>query len=130
MTMSDALPPCDLVRGTTVFLPKLSILLALTTLGTLHPIAASAADRGLLRQVVHFCVLNHRITGDSFPCLEVVEDFRPEGFVVLRPPDAKTHVVLAPTEDIPGVEDVRLQGPTSVNLFQEAWLSRRYVEDW
>jgi CDP-diacylglycerol pyrophosphatase len=87
-----------------------------------------AADRDVLWQVVQACVTNHRITGAAFPCLEVNEGGGvADGFVVLRAPLARTHILIAPTTRIEGIEDTLLQSSNAPNFFEDAWEARQYV---
>jgi CDP-diacylglycerol pyrophosphatase len=88
----------------------------------------AAADRGLLWGVVQVCVTNHRLTGASFPCLEVSTDQGiARGFVVIRAPLAQTHIIVSPTLRTEGIEEQALQSPDAPNYFQYAWDARKYV---
>jgi CDP-diacylglycerol pyrophosphatase len=92
--------------------------------------SALATERGALWRVVQACVVNHRITGSAFPCLEVNDaKGMVDGFVVLRPPLERTHIVIVPTVRIAGVEDTSLQSPGAPNFFEDAWEARKYVLD-
>ena len=90
--------------------------------------AATNVSRGALWKVVQACVLNHALTGASFPCLEVnVSDGNESGYVILRPPLSASDLILAPTRPIIGVEDPSLLAWDSPNYFGDAWNSRRFL---
>lgn len=91
---------------------------------------AVADHPGALWKVVRACVVNHEVTGAAFPCLEVNDTKGLSGgFVVLREPFERTHIVIVPTTRISGVEDPQLQSPDAPNFFEDAWEARQYVID-
>jgi CDP-diacylglycerol pyrophosphatase len=109
---------------------RFSTLLAAGALLLLLLGGALADDSGFLWGVVQACVANYHTTGTAFPCLEVKdEDGPPDGYVVLRAPLEKTHIVIAPTARIKGIEDPALQSPSAANFFEDAWEARHYVVD-
>jgi CDP-diacylglycerol pyrophosphatase len=91
---------------------------------------AQSADRGLLWRVVQTCVLNARITGASFPCLDVnIAKGVDNGFAVVRAPLETTHVVVVPTRRVEGVEHAGLQDAGTENYFADAWQARHFVSE-
>lgn len=93
-------------------------------------LSAAPQGRGLLWRAVQSCMLNHSITGASFPCEAVdVSAGRDKGYAVLRAPLDDAHVVVTPTVRTIGIEADRLRGPEAPNYFQEAWLARHFATD-
>lgn len=91
---------------------------------------AQGADRGLLWRVVQTCVVNARITGGSFPCLDVnIANGVESGFAVIRAPLEATHIVVTPTTRMEGIESPALLAPGAENYFADAWAARRYVTE-
>jgi CDP-diacylglycerol pyrophosphatase len=92
--------------------------------------AVTDASRGALWKVVQACLINHRLTGAAFPCLEVnVSDGTDRGYVILRPPLGPSDLILAPTRRIVGVEDPSLQALDAPNYFGDAWNARKFLQD-
>jgi CDP-diacylglycerol pyrophosphatase len=88
----------------------------------------AAADRTALWMVVQACIADHKLTGLAFPCLEVNEFSGTEnGFVVVRAPLAKTHIIVSPTARVVGIEDPSLQRSSVTNFARNAWEARHYV---
>lgn len=93
-------------------------------------LSAAPQGRGLLWRAVQSCILNHSITGASFPCETVdISAGRDKGYAVLRAPLDDAHVVVTPTVRTIGIEADRLRGPDAPNYFQEAWLARHFATD-
>ena len=91
---------------------------------------AVADHPGALWKVVQACLANHAVTGSAFPCLEVNDTKGLSGgFVVLREPFERTHIVIVPTARISGVEDPQLLSADAPNFFEDAWKARQYVID-
>ena len=91
---------------------------------------ASAGERGLLWRVVQTCLADHAITGGSFPCLAVdTEHGDDSGFVALRAPFERLHVIVTPTVRTIGIEATRLVAPDAPNYFADAWAVRHFVAD-
>ncbi|WP_158809890.1 CDP-diacylglycerol diphosphatase [Beijerinckia sp. L45] len=91
---------------------------------------AQSADRGLLWKVVQACVLNARLTGSSFPCLDVnIAKGVESGFAVVRAPLETTHIVVTPTARVEGVEHAGLQAAGTENYFADAWQARHFVAE-
>ena len=104
-----------------------SIALALVLLAS--P-TALASERGLLWRVVQTCLVNHKLTGGAFPCLDVqTPDGRASGYAVLRAPLEKTHIVVMPTVRTIGIEAERLRSPDAPSYFHDAWTARHFVTD-
>lgn len=91
--------------------------------------AAASPIRGALWRVIEACLINHRLTGAAFPCLEVnVPGGNERGYVVLRPPFSASNLILAPTRKSAGVEDPSLEAPGAPNYFEDAWRARRFLD--
>jgi CDP-diacylglycerol pyrophosphatase len=104
---------------------RLAVLLAL--LAVLAP--AVMSYRLLLRRVVQACVFDHGLTGSPFPCLRVeTSDGVGRGYVVLRAPFQKTHIIVVPTAPIEGIESEQLQSRAAPNYAELAWKSRYLVQ--
>jgi CDP-diacylglycerol pyrophosphatase len=87
-------------------------------------------DRGLLWRVVQTCVANNRITGASFPCLDVnITKGVEAGFAVVRAPLDTTHIVVVPTARVVGVEHAGLDEVGAENYFADAWQARHFVAE-
>jgi CDP-diacylglycerol pyrophosphatase len=92
--------------------------------------AVTDISRGALWQVIQACLINHALTGGAFPCLEVnVTDGYDRGYVILRPPQASSDLILAPTRRIVGVEDPSLDALDAPNYFEDAWSAQKFLED-
>lgn len=85
----------------------------------------AAVGRTSLWSVVQVCIANDQLTGASFPCLEV--DAGQRGFVTIRAPFEKTHVIVSPTVHISGIEDPSLQSADAPHIFQQAWDARKFI---
>ena len=93
-------------------------------------VPARAGERGLLWRVVQTCLVDHAVTGGSFPCLRVDTGSSLErGYAVLRAPFERLHVIVTPTVHTIGIEDPRLVAPDAPNYFADAWTARRFVSD-
>ena len=92
--------------------------------------ATSASERGLLWRVVQTCLINHKLTGASFPCLDVqTPNGRATGWATLRAPLEKTHIIVTPTIRTIGIEAGRLQVPDAPSYFHDAWGERHFVTE-
>jgi CDP-diacylglycerol pyrophosphatase len=110
---------------------SLSIAVVLSALAGAVSAFAGLADgrRGALWEVVRTCVVNHTVTGFSFPCLEVnTADGEERGYVVLRRPGT-LDIVLAPTKQVVGVEDPWLRTAEAPNYFGDAWNARSFFDE-
>jgi CDP-diacylglycerol pyrophosphatase len=88
------------------------------------------ASRSALWKVVQACLINHRLTGAAFPCLEVnVSDGTDRGYTILRLPFGASDPMLAPTRRILGVEDPSLEALDAPNYFEDAWNARKFLQD-
>jgi CDP-diacylglycerol pyrophosphatase len=118
--------PVPLPPTAVSMLSKRLFISAIALLGAMGTVFA--AERGLLWSVVQVCVTNYQLTGASFPCLEVnTAQGAARGFVTIRAPLARTHIILAPTKKIKGIEDPALQSTDAATYFQHAWEARKYV---
>ena len=92
--------------------------------------ATAASERGLLWRVVQTCLVNHKLTGGAFPCLDVqTPNGRATGYAVLRAPLEKTHIVVMPTVRTIGIEAEALRAPDAPSYFHDAWIARHFVTD-
>lgn len=104
----------------------LLLLAAFAGLGL--PVVTSAAQRDLLWRVVQTCVLNHRLTGLAFPCLDVDEEGgASRGHAVLRALGDQSHLILTPITRTSGVEAASLRGANATNYFADAWTARDFL---
>ncbi len=84
------------------------------------------ADSDALWKVVHgLCVRDERINHNPAPCTAV--DLQ-AGYAVLRDQRGKTQVLIIPTAKVTGIEDPATRAPGAPNYWQDAWLSRSWVE--
>lgn len=75
-------------------------------------------------------MLNARLTGASFPCLDVeLSKGASSGYAVVRAPLERTHIVVVPTTRVTGVEDMALRDGRTENYFADAWAARHFVEE-
>ncbi len=112
----------------------LSRLVGLLCLALAFAFAARAAvtdmSRGVLWQVIQACLVNHALTGATFPCLDVnVSDGSERGYVILRSPLEAPDFILSPTRRSVGVEDPSLGALNAPNYFEDAWNARRFLQD-
>ena len=85
----------------------------------------------MLWRVVQTCLVDHAITGGSFPCLRVdTAQGLERGYAVLRAPFERLHVIITPTVRTIGIEDLRLKAPDAPNYFADAWAVRREDGSW
>jgi CDP-diacylglycerol pyrophosphatase len=87
-------------------------------------VAAGSLARGALWPVVQSCIFTYKLTGSSFPCLEVNVA---RGYVVLRPPLGIEDDILVPTKEIAGIEDPVLLATGAPNYFDDAWQVRNIL---
>lgn len=94
-------------------------------------LGAARADflpRSALWVVVRSCVLAKASLGTSFPCLEVsLPQSGEPGFAVIRAPGQTTHVIVTPTDQIPGIESPLLLRPSAGGYWRAALAARRFV---
>ena len=106
---------------------RVSLLVALALV---LPVAAVAAERGLLWRVVQACVATHQLIGTPFPCLAVdTRDGTQRGYAVVRAPFETTHIVVTPTARVPGIEATTLQAADAPAYLADAWSARHFVTD-
>lgn len=92
--------------------------------------AAEALPRDSLWLVVRSCLGAERLTGLPFPCVLVKAGDRTDpGYVLVRPPGARSHVLVVPTTPIIGIEAPALQSAQGAAYWRAALDSRRYVVD-
>ncbi|WP_271023492.1 CDP-diacylglycerol diphosphatase [Rhizobium sp. RCAM05973] len=88
-------------------------------------IMSSFASRSALGLVVRACEINSTLTGSPYPCLKVVQAQDPlSAYAILREPTDKERTILAPLDDVPGIEDPRLLVAGAPNYFDAAWRER------
>ncbi len=95
------------------------------TVGTAR---ADFLPRSALWTVVRSCVLAKASFGTPFPCLEVSPGRAGEpGFAVIRAPGQTTHVIVTPTDEIPGIESPLVLKPIAGGYWRAALAARRFV---
>lgn len=105
-----------------------NLLSLIAAFGLAAQAAVTELGRATLWKVVRACVINHGLTGAAFPCLEVdVSDGVDRGYVVLRKPMGAPDLVLSPTKEIVGIEDLWLQSLEAPNYFEDAWNARAFL---
>ena len=91
-------------------------------------LGAASLPRDVLWHVEQTCVLDQKLTGSPFPCLEVQLEPAEGGVAVLRAPFRRTHVVAMPLARISGIEAPELLASGAPNYLQTAWEARRFVQ--
>ncbi len=82
--------------------------------------------RLLLWRTIEACLLDHRIFDAPTPCLNVTpEDRTDPGYAILRNPLDKSHIIVAPTVRIVGIEAAEAREPRTATYFADAWSNRR-----
>lgn len=108
--------------------PALALLAATLLAVTLGPARADLMPRSALWAVVRSCVLAKASLGTSFPCLEVSPPGQDEpGFAVIRAPGQTTHIIVTPTDRIPGIESPLVLKPPAGGYWRAALAARRFV---
>ncbi|MBV8107456.1 MAG: CDP-diacylglycerol diphosphatase [Hyphomicrobiales bacterium] len=111
----------------------LGLIVSALTVGALMAAALdfllAGAPRQTLWRAVQACIVDYRLTGAAFPCLQVnLAGGQERGYVLIRAPFGRREVVLAPTRKVVGVEDPWLQLPDAPNYFEDAWRARSLLE--
>ncbi len=92
--------------------------------------AAPDPTRDVLWMALKTCVLAKKLANRTFPCLSVdLGDGERPGTAVLRAPGEKTHIVVMPTETVPGLEASTLRGPRGAAYWRAALAARHFVSD-
>ena len=85
-------------------------------------------DPNALWNIVHdLCTRDQIANHLPAPCLEV--DLS-AGYAVLKDRVRGVEVMVIPTARVTGIEDAAVRGATAPNYWQDAWRSRRYVEQF
>ena len=106
------------------------ILALASILAALSVPAAADPSRDVLWAALKTCVLAKRVANRTFPCLDVdLGGTDRPGSAVLRAPGAPTHVVVMPTDTVPGLEASVLRGPRGVAYWNAALAARPFVSD-
>lgn len=104
------------------------ILAAMLGVATVGAARADFLPRSALWAVVRSCVLAKASLGTPFPCLEVSPPTPGEpGFAVIRAPSHTTHIIVTPTDHIPGIESPLLLQPAAGAYWRAALAARRLV---
>lgn len=104
------------------------LLLLAVVAGLGLPVMTLAAQRDLLWRVVQTCVLNHKLTGLAFPCLDVdAEGGAARGHAILRALGDQNHLILTPITRTIGIEAESLRGRGATNYFADAWNARDFL---
>lgn len=90
--------------------------------GAIEPIEAH--DRSALATAVRSCAVAMKTLHTPFPCLSVSTG---DHTAVIRPPLAKSEVLLVPTVPVTGIESPVLVAPDAPDYLAEAWAARSYV---
>lgn len=90
--------------------------------GAIEPIEAH--DRSALATAVRSCWVAKKTLHTSFPCLSVSTA---DQTAVIRPPLAKSEVLLVPTIPVTGIESPLLTEKDAPDYLAEAFAARRYV---
>ena len=95
------------------------------------PVAASAdPSRDVLWAALKTCVLAKTVANRTFPCLDVDLGGKDRpGSAVMRAPGEPTHLVVMPTDTVPGLEASVLRGPRGVAYWKAALAARPFVSD-
>ena len=97
-------------------------LLFMAALGSLQ----AGYGRLLLWRTIEACLLDHRTLHSPAPCLSVTtRDRNDPGYAILRNPFDKSHIILAPTVRLVGIEAPEAREPRIADYFAEAWSNRR-----
>ena len=106
-----------------------AVLLAVTVgAATAGAAFADILPRSALWAVVRSCVLAKASLGTPFPCLDVSPPGSGEpGFAVIRAPGQTTHVIVTPTDQIPGIESPSLLRPSAGGYWRAALAARHFV---
>jgi CDP-diacylglycerol pyrophosphatase len=106
---------------------KPSVQAALLALASAASLAAPAAERDALKQIVQQQCLPHwRAQHDPAPCERVSVPDAPDaqGYAVLADRKGGAHFLLIPTQTITGIEDPSLLRADAPNYFAAAWQAR------
>ena len=95
------------------------------------PVPASAdPSRNVLWAALKTCVLAKTLANRTFPCLDVdLGGTDRPGSAVMRAPGEPTHIVVMPTDTVPGLEAQILRGPRGVAYWKAALAARLFVSD-
>ena len=106
-----------------------AVLLALLLVASPAPaFAAPDPSRDVLWAALKTCVVAKKLTNRTFPCLDVnLGDKERAGTAVLRAPGEPTHIVVMPTDTVPGLEAPSLRGPRGVAYWRAALSARHFV---
>ena len=100
--------------------------LVMAALLAIEPIEAH--NRNALALSVGGCVVAERTLHVPFPCLAVdLSGAADHRYAVIRPPLARSEVLLVPTAPIVGIESPALLAKDTAPFFQAAWEARRFV---
>ncbi len=100
--------------------------LAMAALLAVEPIEAH--NRDALALSVGSCLVTERALHLPFPCLAVDQPAGGDGgYAVIRPPLARSEILLVPTAPIIGIESPALLAADAAPFFQDAWSARHFV---
>ncbi|WP_287748770.1 CDP-diacylglycerol diphosphatase [Methylobacterium sp.] len=109
--------PVD-IRATLLSVPALVVLAG----------AVEALPRDALWLVVRSCVGAERLVGSPFPCVRVSPGSAAgPGTALVRPPGARSHLLVVPTTPVSGIEDPVLQGEPGLAYWRAALEARPLV---
>lgn len=105
-------------------------LVLASALAALSVPAAADPSRDVLWAALKTCVLAKRVANRTFPCLDVdLGGTDRPGSAVLRAPGEPTHIVVMPTDTVPGLEASALRGPRGAAYWKAALAARPFVAD-
>ena len=85
----------------------------------------AGSSRLLLWQTIKVCKLDQRLLRLAIPCLEVTtERGESRDYAILRSPLDRSHIILAPTVRVVGIEAPSLRRENAPNYFADAWAAR------
>lgn len=85
------------------------------------------SDPSALWRIVQLCARDQATSHLPAPCIFVDQA---GGYAVLKARVRGVEVMVVPTTRVTGIEDPRVRGPTAPNYWQDAWLARRFVEQF
>ena len=106
------------------------LFIILMAMSPLPVLAAADPSRDVLWAALKTCVIAKKVADRTFPCLDVdLGDKERPGTAVLRAPGEPTHIVVMPTDTVPGLEAPALRGVRGVTYWRAALSARHFVSD-
>ena len=107
-------------------IPRTAALLIIVLTAAVWWSLKTGSGRLLLWHTIEVCKLDQRLLRLPTPCLEVTKG-RGKGrdYAILRSPLDRSHIILAPTVRVIGIEAPSLRREGAPNYFADAWAARR-----